>query len=67
MGDDNGVGGLRGVGIERDDQDGAQCRADDLEDDEQRHRGGLIPAKVSLKMRAMVTAGLANDVDDVNQ
>jgi hypothetical protein len=29
--------------------------------------GGEIPAKVSLSDRAMVTAGLANDVDEVNQ
>lgn len=29
--------------------------------------GGAIPAKVSESDRAMVTAGLANDVDDVNQ
>ena len=28
---------------------------------------GRIPANVSLKARATVTAGLANDVDDVNQ
>jgi hypothetical protein len=28
---------------------------------------GLIPAKVSLRVRAIVTAGLANDVEDVNQ
>jgi len=28
---------------------------------------GLIPAKVSLAARAIVTAGLANDVEDVNQ
>jgi hypothetical protein len=28
---------------------------------------GLIPAKVSLKHRAIVTAGFANDVDAVNQ
>ena len=29
--------------------------------------GGDIPAKVSLSERAIVTAGLANEVDDVNQ
>ena len=28
---------------------------------------GLIPAKVSLKARAIVTAGLAKDVEEVNQ
>lgn len=28
---------------------------------------GLIPAKVSERVRAIVTAGLANEVDDVNQ
>ena len=28
---------------------------------------GAIPAKVSDKLRAMVTAGLANEVDAVNQ
>ena len=28
---------------------------------------GLVPAKVSLNMRAMVTAGWANEVEEVNQ
>ena len=28
---------------------------------------GRMPAKVSLAVRASVTAGFANDVDDVNQ
>jgi hypothetical protein len=28
---------------------------------------GAMPAKVSLNARPIVTAGLANDVDDVNQ
>lgn len=28
---------------------------------------GAIPQKVSVNMRAIVTAGLANDVDEVNQ
>jgi hypothetical protein len=28
---------------------------------------GLIPAKVLLKARARVTAGFANEVEDVNQ
>ena len=28
---------------------------------------GRMPANVSLAARASVTAGLANDVDDVNQ
>ena len=28
---------------------------------------GLIPAKLSESIRAIVTAGLANDVDEVNQ
>jgi hypothetical protein len=28
---------------------------------------GEIPANVSVVARAMVTAGLANDVEDVNQ
>jgi hypothetical protein len=28
---------------------------------------GEIPAKVSVMARAKVTAGLANDVEDVNQ
>ena len=28
---------------------------------------GAMPAKVSESMRAMVTAGLANEVDEVNQ
>ena len=28
---------------------------------------GLIPAKVSLSERAIVTAGLANEVEAVNQ
>jgi hypothetical protein len=29
--------------------------------------GGAVPAKVSASDRAMVAAGLAKDVDDVNQ
>jgi hypothetical protein len=29
--------------------------------------GGLIPANVAVNARAMVTAGFANDVEDVNQ
>ena len=28
---------------------------------------GLMPAKVSLNMRAMVTAGWVNEVEEVNQ
>ena len=28
---------------------------------------GAIPVKVSVNIRAIVTAGLANEVDDVNQ
>ena len=40
---------------------------DDLGDDERRRRGRLMPANVSVSVRPMVTAGLANDVDDVNQ
>ena len=28
---------------------------------------GAMPAAVSLRVRPTVTAGLANDVDDVNQ
>ena len=28
---------------------------------------GAIPAKVSVKMRPIVTAGFANEVEDVNQ
>ena len=28
---------------------------------------GLMPAKVSVKRRPMVTAGLANEVEEVNQ
>ena len=28
---------------------------------------GMMPENVSVKALAMVTAGLANDVDDVNQ
>ena len=28
---------------------------------------GAMPAKESLKLRAIVTAGLASDVDEVNQ
>ena len=30
-------------------------------------RGGLMPAKVSLRVRAIVTAGLAKLVEEVNQ
>lgn len=28
---------------------------------------GAIPANVSVRLRAMVTAGFANDVEEVNQ
>ena len=41
--------------------------ADELGDDEGRDRRGSMPAKVSVSVRATVTAGLANDVDEVNQ
>jgi hypothetical protein len=41
--------------------------ADDLGQDEQRHVGRLSPENVSVKARAMVTAGLANEVEAVNQ
>jgi hypothetical protein len=36
-------------------------------DDEGEHTSGGDPGKVSNRERAMVTAGLANDVDAVNQ
>ncbi len=35
--------------------------------DEWKKSAGLIPAKVSDKHRAIVTAGFANEVDAVNQ
>ena len=40
---------------------------DDLHHDEHRNAAGLMPANVSVSVRAMVTAGLAKLVDDVNQ
>jgi hypothetical protein len=45
----------------------AERGAEDLEDDEHRHRRGAIPVKVSLNMRAMVAAGLVKEVEEVNQ
>ena len=42
-------------------------RADELRDDEHRHRAGAMPAKVSVNVRPTVTAGLAKLVELVNQ
>ena len=40
---------------------------DELRGDEGRDAWGAMPAKVSESERAMVTAGLANEVEAVNQ
>ena len=45
----------------------ARFGAGELGADEPGASAGRIPANVSLAARASVTAGLANDVDDVNQ
>ena len=42
-------------------------RADKLSDDDASTPAVAMPAQVSERARAMVTAGLANDVDAVNQ
>ena len=42
-------------------------RPERLRDNEPGRIDGRIPANVSLAARAIVTAGLANDVDAVNQ
>ncbi|MGH3568135.1 MAG: hypothetical protein ACRDRH_19330 [Pseudonocardia sp.] len=60
----NGAGD---VGIHRNHQADAESSADELGHDEGGTEAGAIPAKVSLKIRSMVTAGLANDVEEVNQ
>jgi hypothetical protein len=44
-----------------------ESTTEQLHDDEHRDRGGAMPAKVSLNMRAVVTAGLAKLVELVNQ
>jgi len=44
-----------------------QQRACDLRHDEAGASAGAMPAKVLLSERAMVTAGLANEVEAVNQ
>ena len=43
------------------------CGADELHDDEHRCRRGAMPAKVSERVRAMVTAGLAKLVEEVKK
>jgi hypothetical protein len=61
--------GRNGVGlrIQQADQPVGETTAEQLHDDEHRHRGGSDAAKVSLNMRAVVTAGLAKLVELVNQ
>jgi hypothetical protein len=41
--------------------------ANELSQDESRDEAEAMPAKVSDRLRARVTAGLAKDVDAVNQ
>ena len=48
-------------------QHGGERAADELGQHEPRRRGGAMPAKVSENIRAMVTAGLAKLVEEVNQ
>ena len=57
-----------GCGGEQDEKKAeADCPADQLRHDEARPEGGAMPPNVSLKTRPTVTAGFANDVEDVNQ
>ena len=65
--DDRLVRGATGVGIEVGDDAEAGRRADDLCGDERPHGVGAMPAKLSENIRPTVTAGLANDVELVNQ
>ena len=65
MGHDQVRGGK--VGVEVPGERIGESAADQLGDDEGRHRGRAMPAKVSLRVRPMVTAGLAKLVDEVNQ
>ena len=67
MHDDNGVGSCRGIGVERDDQCGAESGPTTCARTNGGTEVGLMPAKVSLNIREMVTAGLANEVEEVNQ
>ena len=55
-----------GSGSSSDQQRGERA-ADELGEHEHGTEAGVMPAKVSENMRAMVTAGLAKLVEDVNQ
>ena len=65
--DDDIVGDLRDVGVQDEHAGDADRGADDLHADVSRAEAGAMPAKVSENIRPMVTAGLANDVELVNQ
>ena len=67
VGDDNVVGGGRGVEIQSGDESQSDQGADDLSRDEPGTEVGSMPAKVSENIRPIVTAGLANEVELVNQ
>lgn len=64
--DDAGFGGSRSA-EHRSHQAQADSGTDQLGSDERGDGAGAIPANVSLKARPIVTAGLANDVEEVNQ
>jgi hypothetical protein len=66
---DDDIGGLCGLEarVKRADSQQGERTADDLRRQEQRHRGGAMPAKVSLNIRPKAIAGLAKLVELVNQ
>ncbi len=67
MWDDDGVGGVGNIGVEQC-HDGDRGRpADELRRNERPDVDPPDPMNVSVNDRSIVTAGLANDVDAVNQ
>jgi hypothetical protein len=67
VGDDNGVRRGAHIGVEGADQRGPDPCTDQWAAMNGRTDAGAIPAKVLEKIRPMVTAGLANDVEEVYQ
>ena len=63
--DDDRVGG-QGREQQPGERDGGQA-PEHLHDDERGHARGRMPANVLVRVRAMVTAGLAKLVEEVNQ
>ena len=66
-GENDVVRGGGGGGQRNEEEAQAYCRAEPLRHDKAGTETGAMPAKVSLKMRPTVTAGFANEVEDVNQ